>query len=115
MRICLLEGLYGVEKLVLGLAGEGGGHLLEFRAVVDVVVKHIGQHRQSPIRPLRQVVAVVVGVGMVMRTVVVVMVVRVRMGVGVLHAVVAVGMGVLVAVFHDNRSYLRAYRAHILT
>lgn len=73
--------------------------------MVHVVVQHIRQHRQRPVRTLRQVVAVVMGVGMVVGAVVMVMAVGVGMGVGMLHAVVAVDMGVLVAVLHGNRSY----------
>ena len=45
--------------------------------------------------------------GLVVGAVVMVRVVGVGMGVGMLHAVVAVDMGVLVAVLHGNRSYPR--------
>ena len=63
VAVGLLKGLHSVEELVLGLTSEGGGHLLELRAVVHVVIQHISQYRQRPLRPLRQAAAVVMGGG----------------------------------------------------
>jgi len=107
MIVGLLEILDGVEQLVLSLAGENGGEILQFCTVMHVVIEHIGEDGNGLVAAggmgMVMIVAMLMGVAVVMGMDMVVAVLvgvdvlmTMGMGVGVLHAVVGVGMGVLV-------------------
>ena len=99
MAVGRVEVLHGVEQLMLGFSGEAGGQILQLRAVVHIVLQHIGEDGENLSVPLAGGVGVDVAVG-------VLVIVGMVVGMGMLHTVVGVGMGVFMAVFQGAHSDL---------